>query len=526
MRIRNYALVLLAAMALGLLAAVSPASASSHLRSVTVQVNGSILAVNAYSIDGRTVVPLRAIFERLNATTEWNDQEKSVTATKGTTVIKLWLGRTEAMINGETVALSAPATSIHGSTYVPLRFVSEALGAEVGFDSERNLVEVTLGGVGAESGCTVSAGQKHSGTIRPGGETWGLCGSPHYVDGAFLIEGEDSPVLVIEAGAVVRFKQGASIQVAQNAPGGLVVEGTAEQPVVFTADTAGAQPGFWEGIVFYPQTAKGRATLEHARVEYAGSYYGGAVTLEGDGGAVEATLKHTELKHSLHAGVLLRGSAKLSDGSGALTITGTKASEEGGGAPFMTSAYGTHRLPDGKYEGNEHDAVRVSSYNSGEGITTNTTWRNIGIPYYFEEDIYVGGSANPTLTIEPGVTTQWARETGLYVGEYGGRGGLMAVGTAESPVVFTSDLLRPGAWSGIRFGPDAGGKNVGLKHTVVEYAVNGVSFAEDPGPVVSDSVLRHNKQYGITYYADAVGTDFTSGFGNTFQGNGEDLGLE
>ena len=112
MRIGKQAIVLLAAIVLGVIAVVSPASAGSHLRSVTVQVNGAVLAVNAYSIDGRTMVPLRAIFERLNATTEWNDAEKSVTATKGATVITLWLGRSEALKNGESIVLSAPAMSI------------------------------------------------------------------------------------------------------------------------------------------------------------------------------------------------------------------------------------------------------------------------------------------------------------------------------------------------------------------------------------------------------------------------------
>ncbi|RXZ78485.1 copper amine oxidase N-terminal domain-containing protein [Paenibacillaceae bacterium] len=96
-------------------------------------------------IGNRVLVPMRAMFEALNAKVVWNQGQQRVTATKGSTTISLTIGSSVAVINGQNVALDVPAKVINGGfTVVPVRFVSEALGQDVQWNSAAQTVTVTL----------------------------------------------------------------------------------------------------------------------------------------------------------------------------------------------------------------------------------------------------------------------------------------------------------------------------------------------------------------------------------------------
>lgn len=84
--------------------------------------------------NGTTLVPMRAVFESLGATVQWDDYTQMVTADKVGTTIKITLGQPIAYKNGFPVTLQVPAKLINNRTMVPLRFVSEALGAQVNWD--------------------------------------------------------------------------------------------------------------------------------------------------------------------------------------------------------------------------------------------------------------------------------------------------------------------------------------------------------------------------------------------------------
>lgn len=81
----------------------------------------------------RTLVPLRAIFEALGAEVQWDNSSQTVIARKNNVEIRLAIGG-QAFKNGQMVTLDVPAKIINDRTMVPLRFVSEALGAEVVWD--------------------------------------------------------------------------------------------------------------------------------------------------------------------------------------------------------------------------------------------------------------------------------------------------------------------------------------------------------------------------------------------------------
>ncbi|MFD2442553.1 copper amine oxidase N-terminal domain-containing protein [Bacillus sp. CGMCC 1.16607] len=92
---------------------------------------------------GSTIVPLRVIFEELGASVNWNSKTQSVTAKKGSTTIVLTINKKVATINGKSISLQSPPELINGHTMVPVRFVSEALGANVKWDGGSKTVFIT-----------------------------------------------------------------------------------------------------------------------------------------------------------------------------------------------------------------------------------------------------------------------------------------------------------------------------------------------------------------------------------------------
>lgn len=97
----------------------------------------SVVTINGGKmIDNRTLVPLRSIFEELGATVIWNQNTKTISAIKDTTNISLKLGTKTAVINGQAVSIDVPAQIRNGTTLVPLRLISEALGANVKWDNK------------------------------------------------------------------------------------------------------------------------------------------------------------------------------------------------------------------------------------------------------------------------------------------------------------------------------------------------------------------------------------------------------
>lgn len=94
-------------------------------------------------IQGRVMLPMRSIFEALDAKVKWNQKTKTVTAVKDGTTVILKINAKTATINNKTVALDVPAKNLKGHTMVPVRFVSEALGQKIGWNSKTKTVTIT-----------------------------------------------------------------------------------------------------------------------------------------------------------------------------------------------------------------------------------------------------------------------------------------------------------------------------------------------------------------------------------------------
>jgi hypothetical protein len=118
---------------------------------VSVTLNGSVLnlAPAPQERAGRIFVPLRGIFEQLGASVVY--QNGIINAQGNGRAVSLRIGSTQATVNGQPQNLDVAPFVVGASTYVPLRFVSQALGAGVNYDAANKIVALTNAGTPAAS---------------------------------------------------------------------------------------------------------------------------------------------------------------------------------------------------------------------------------------------------------------------------------------------------------------------------------------------------------------------------------------
>jgi len=95
-------------------------------------------------VNGRTVVPIRAIIEAMGGTIGWNDYERKITIQTSSKSIELWVDKKNARVNGISTTTDVPPQIINGRTMVPVRFVTENLDCEVQWDGEQNRITINV----------------------------------------------------------------------------------------------------------------------------------------------------------------------------------------------------------------------------------------------------------------------------------------------------------------------------------------------------------------------------------------------
>lgn len=111
---------------------------------ITVIVSGEKVKfdVEPEITDGRTMVPVRAIFEAMGATVSWDPDSAAVTAEKLGRTVEFVIGEKEADYSGKKVKMDVPAVIKEGRTLVPARFSAEGLGYVVSWDSKSKTVTI------------------------------------------------------------------------------------------------------------------------------------------------------------------------------------------------------------------------------------------------------------------------------------------------------------------------------------------------------------------------------------------------
>ncbi|HEX7057515.1 MAG TPA: copper amine oxidase N-terminal domain-containing protein [Bacilli bacterium] len=121
---------------------VQPALAKTD--AYRISLDGEYLVSDQAPINknGSIMVPLRLIFESLHAAVTYSPADKKITGKKGNLTIELQVGAKTAYKNRQPIALAQPPVIINNRVYVPIRFIGEALGARVNWNSASRTVEI------------------------------------------------------------------------------------------------------------------------------------------------------------------------------------------------------------------------------------------------------------------------------------------------------------------------------------------------------------------------------------------------
>jgi hypothetical protein len=113
--------------------------------STIMTVNGADRTIPAPPVirEGRTLVPVRVVSEAMSASVYWLEKTKQIRIVEGGNEIFLTIGSKEMKIGGVTKTMDVEPMIIGGSTYVPLRFISENLGAEIAWNNDTREITIT-----------------------------------------------------------------------------------------------------------------------------------------------------------------------------------------------------------------------------------------------------------------------------------------------------------------------------------------------------------------------------------------------
>ena len=136
----------LALLVLSIMMAIVPVQAKSN---ILVTIDNKIVSFSDaqpfMDISNRTLVPIRFVSEALGANVDWNQKTNMVTINQDDKVIELQIGNKSIKVDGKVKQMDTTPISKQNRTFVPLRFVSEGLGVSVDWLQEVSTVKITTG---------------------------------------------------------------------------------------------------------------------------------------------------------------------------------------------------------------------------------------------------------------------------------------------------------------------------------------------------------------------------------------------
>ncbi|AIE84570.1 stalk domain-containing protein [Fimbriimonas ginsengisoli] len=129
--------------------AIAMVTSVATAQGISVTVDGKAVHFNnggPRSVQGRVMVPLRGVFEQMGASVNWDAANRDVNASRNGKSMRLHIGDREANVGGQPVTMDVPAMIMNGATMVPIRFLSETLGAQVKWNESERLVAISTNG--------------------------------------------------------------------------------------------------------------------------------------------------------------------------------------------------------------------------------------------------------------------------------------------------------------------------------------------------------------------------------------------
>ncbi len=125
-------------MALSLVSFSLPLTANALTEKIfiSIKINGQLIGMDTlpYVKNDRTFVPVRFVSEALNATVAWDSEEKKVTISQDDKTIEMWLDSNRIITNGQEQLMDVSVECLDNRIMIPVKFITEALGATVEWD--------------------------------------------------------------------------------------------------------------------------------------------------------------------------------------------------------------------------------------------------------------------------------------------------------------------------------------------------------------------------------------------------------
>lgn len=133
------------ALVVSLLCLIPTVSAYSE-KIISLEVDGTVIRteVPPTVIGGRTMVPVRDIFEACGAKVNWDVNTKTITGEKGNTTVVMQIDSNMLFINEDVTEMDATPVIIDGRTLAPARYVAESFGGIVDWDAENKVVMIDV----------------------------------------------------------------------------------------------------------------------------------------------------------------------------------------------------------------------------------------------------------------------------------------------------------------------------------------------------------------------------------------------
>ncbi len=362
---------------------------------------------------------------------------------------------------------------------------------------------------------------------------------PLHILGSITVKGTDGDdsltTLTLAPGTTLKFgpRQQLIIGGTSGDPGALQARGTSAKKIIFTTSHATPTPGKWYGILFYSTAAAG-STMDNCIVKYAGyGNYPAVYTYSSS-----PTISNSIIRNNQYHGVsnyygspVILGNEIANNGyyavysnAGAISLTDNHLD---GGILFPNN--GLTAMSGNTFDYTQGRAVRVpvdwvgelTSNNSFTNtnsssvieviagtVTHDATWKD-KLPLQILGSITVKGTDGEDLltilTLEPGVELRFNRNVQFVIGGTSGDpGALVAVGTAEKHILFTSSEAIPAAgnWYGILLYTTSADTSI-LEHCTIEYggyANYGGVYTYGASPAIANSIFRYNQAYGVRVY--------------------------
>lgn len=297
--------------------------------------------------------------------------------------------------------------------------------------------------------------------------------------------------LTIEPGNTIKGLAGTQLQVGRcgSYGGELYALGTADSLITFTSHNG--LIGGWDGIYFTDCSDNwgGHSQLDYCVIERGNDYnYLTENSVQPD------LINHTIIRNSLTDGARYLGS------SGA--ITNCQFMNNGRYPLYYLNPEANPVHTGNTFTGNAINRITLSggNYNNFDRTITND-----GVPYYVLNDIVIMQYAGHSrLTINPGVTLEFAEGKKLQVGLSGSWGGdLYAQGTAASPITFKAYNNTSGGWGGIHFtdfNDNWGGTSVLEYCTITQGATYNILCESSTQPSLNYCTISNSALHGIVEF--------------------------